>query len=198
MVDYAELADVRAYGKFTGTDTANNAYLESLIPTVSRMMDAQLGTCFAPDTDETRYFTVDDLMFERPRDLFLGIEKLLSVTSIVNADGTSISTDDVILLPQGYERKHTVRLKSTSSSSWDYDEDNEIAITGRWGYSASIPDDVKQICVEWVLHIFNARGDQGSASRSTIVTQDGMMISPNSAPPRVRDFLKRSKYRRRL
>ena len=198
MVDYCALADVRAEGNFTASDTANNAQIENLITTVSRMIDAQLGTVFAPDEDETRYFTIDDLMCDKASDLFLGRNRLLSVTSITNADGTSIATDDVILLPQDTERKHTVRIKSTSSSSWNYDEDEEIAIVGRWGYSVAVPDDVKQMCAEWVYHVFSGRGDEGMSKNATIISPDGVIISPNSAPPRVRDFLKSSKYKRRV
>lgn len=198
MVDYATLDEVRAEGNFKAADIANNSHVEDLITRVSRMIDSQLGTTFAPDSDATRYFTTLDLIYDKPRDLFLNNHRLLSVTSITNADGSSISTADVILLPQWSERKHTIRLKSTSESSWEYDEDDQIAITGRWGYSASVPDDVKQMCVEWVYHVFQGRGDNGTSKNATIISPDGVVISPNSAPPRVRDFLKNSKYRRRV
>lgn len=198
MVNYAELADVRAEGNFSSSDVANNTQLVALIESVSRMMDAQLGTIFAPETDTTHYFTVDDLIANKSRDLFLGRHRLLTLTSIANADGTSIAVGDVMLLPQGYERKHTVRIKSTSNSSWVSDEDGEIAITGKWGYSLTVPADVKQMCVEWVIHVFNGRGDNGTSGNATIISPDGVVISPNSAPPRVRDFLKHSKYKGRV
>ena len=197
MVDYATLAEVRAEGNFDASDTQNNARLLELITSVSRMMDTQLGTIFAPDEDSTFYFTVEDLMNGKSSDLFLGRHRLLTVTSIVNADGTSITVGDVMLLPRGFERKHTVRIKSTSESSWVSDVDGEIAITGLWGYSQDVPADVAQMCAEWVIHIFNGRGDNGTSGNATIISPDGVVISPNSAPPRVRDFLKHSKYRRR-
>jgi hypothetical protein len=197
MVDYATLDEIRAEGNFQASDIQNNDQIESLITSVSRMIDAQLGTVFAPDSDLTRSFTVDDLIADRSSDLFLGRHRLLSITSIVNADGTSIAVGDVILLPQGFERKHTIRIKSTSESSWVSDEDDEITITGRWGYSTAVPADVKQMCAEWVIHVFNGRGDNGTSGNATIISPDGVVISPNSAPPRVRDFLKHSKYKRR-
>ena len=197
MVDYATLAQVRLEGNFWANDTANDTHLSSLITTVSRMIDAQLGTVFAPDADEARTFTVADLIADKPRDLFLGRHRLLSITSIVNADGSSIAVGDVMLLPQWSERKHTIRLKSTSLFSWVSDEDDEIVITGRWGYSVTVPADVSQMCAEWVVHVFNGRGDNGTSGNATIISPDGVVISPNSAPPRVRDFLKHSKYRRR-
>lgn len=198
MVDYCELDDVRAEGKFDPKDVANNVFVENLITRVSRMIDAQLGTTFAPDSDESRTFTIADLDYDRLSDLLLGNHRLLTLTSITNADGNSIAVDDVILLPTWAERKHTIRLKSTSESSWEYDEDNEIIITGTWGYSASVPDDVKQICTEWVVHVFNGRGEYGASNNATIISPDGVVISPASAPPRVRDFLENSKYKRRL
>lgn len=192
MVDYCTRGEVRAYGQFKAADTANDSLLDDLITRVSRAIDALTGRTFAPASDTSEYFTIDDTLADegRPRDLFLGGKTLLSLTSITNADGTSIATGDVLLRPQGSERKHLVRIKSTSTSSWVRDPDGEIAITGKWGYSAGVPDEVRQAAVEWVNFTFHQRGTPANPLQgSRVISPDGAVIKPEAAPGRVHTLL---------
>ena len=197
MVDYATRDEVRAYNQFRDTDTNNDSLLDDLITDVSRIIDNWTGRVFAPDTDSIKYFDILKQKYydpKCPRDLSLHNEQLLSVTSITNADGSSIATSDVIELPRDTERKHTLRIKSTSTASWVSDPDGEIAIDGRWGYSATVPEDVKRACIEAVCFIFQQRGTQSDTLRtSTIISPDGAIIRPEALPPRFFQLLKHFK-----
>lgn len=192
MVDYATLAEIRSYGRFDRADSGNDTLLEDLVTRVSRMIDKQTGYTFAPDADSTEYFQHDwHPALGGGRDLFLGMKQnpLLSVSSITNGDGTSISTDDVFLLPRGADRFHTVRLKEASAADWETDTDEWIAITGRWGYSLTVPDDIKQAAIEAVLHIFHNRTDPQTERAQ--VSADGFVMTPADLPSRTRSIIQR-------
>lgn len=184
MTDYASLAEVRQYGVFKSSETVDNEMLEDLITRVSAMIDSLTGRTFAPSTDTTCYlpFSAVD-----GRDLFLGElnHSLLSVTTLKNGDGTTIAGTEYLLLPRGAARFHTIRLKEVSSVDWEDDDDGDgfIEITGKWGYSTTVPEDIKLATIEAVVYVYRQRVSIETAERAQ-VGGDGIILMPSMLPKR--------------
>lgn len=204
MVNYATLTEVRAYNDYDDADTGEDAQIVALLPQVSRMIDRETGRTFAPDSDTTEYFTYEDdvLWFEdfkftrrghprgAGRDLYVAHKDnfLLSVTSITNADGNSVASSEYFLLPHSAEQKHTIRLKEASTVAWEDDTDGYIEVTGKWGWSASVPEDIKLATIEAILYILKGKRSQSDYDRPQ-VSPSGVMLLPKALPQRVLNMI---------
>ncbi len=188
MVDYAALEEVRAYAVFKTQDEANDTLLEDLITQVSRLIDKLTGRTFAPDADTTYYVPFCKV---EGRDLFLGEMDypLLSVTTLKNGDGTTIASTEYLLLPRAHAntapRFNTIRLKETSDVDWEDDDDGDgfIEITGKWGWSLTVPEDVKLATIEAVAYVFKNRKTIENSERAQ-ASGDGLLLMPSMLPKR--------------
>lgn len=184
MTDYATLQEVRDYAIFTTTDADNDYLLGDLITRVSRLIDKLTGRTFAPDADTICYLPFEKI---EGRDLFLGEldHPLLSVTTLKNGDGTTIASSEYLKLPRGASRFHTIRLKEVSDVDWEDDDDGDgfIEITGKWGYSLTVPEDVRLTTIEAVAYIFKQRSTIEESEKAQ-VSGDGLVLMPAMLPKR--------------
>jgi hypothetical protein len=153
---YCSLAEFRAqfYDQNQTAYTTDDTAICAVITAVSRAIDAYCGRTFYART-ETRYFDV-------PGDRELRVDDdLLTVTTLTNGDATAIASSDYDLIPKNLTPKYGIRLKASSSVSWELSTTtyDEIAITvaGTWGYSATAPADVKQACIIQSMRIFKRK-----------------------------------------
>jgi hypothetical protein len=188
MVDYAALEEVRAYAEFKTVDEANDTLIESLITQVSRLIDKLTGRTFAPSADATYYLPFCEV---DGRDLYLGTldHPLLSVTTLKNGDGTTIASTEYLLLPRAHAntapRFNTIRLKEVSDVDWEDNDDGDgyIEITGRWGWSLTVPEDVKMATIEAVAFVFKNRKTIENSERAQ-ASGDGLLLMPSMLPKR--------------
>lgn len=181
--DYATLDEVREFGVFAAADTANDTMLTNLITRTSALIDTKCGREIVPSADATHYFSPEDIAVDnldggiKIGDLMLD-ETLVSITSLTNGDGTAIAGTEYFLLPRSYERKSYIRMKEASTVSWDFDTDGYIAVVGKWGYTLTIPEDVRQACIEMVLYCFHRRGDNIMVTDRPQQSMDGTRFLP--------------------
>lgn len=187
MVDYATLGMVRGYHSYESSDTDDDVEITKLITRVSAFIDRYTGRTFAPASDTTEHFEFEAV---DGYDLFVGDKDnfLLSITTLLNGDGTSIASSEYFLLPRGASQYHTIRLKQASTISWQDATDGYIAVTGKWGWSTAIPADLEQACIESVLYILKGRKNISDYERPQ-VTNGGAMLLPKSLPKRALTIL---------
>ena len=141
---YCQLSDVKQSLGITGA--TYDAQLTEYISVASTWIDAycnmeSVTSPFEVTSDSTRYFdygNVDGqcLNFDTP---------ILSITSIINGDGQTIPSTGYRLMPRNQPRYYQVKLDI--DYVWDFlNRDSEIAITGRWGYSLTVPQPVVEAC----------------------------------------------------
>lgn len=138
------------------TAAADIALIGGWITRASRLIDRVADRRFyTPTTPETRRFDV-------PSGSVLYLDHdLVSVTALVNGDGTTVTAGQYLLLPPNRTPKDAIGLKPSSGVYWAADANGEteqvIQVTGAWGYSTSAPADIQQICLELVRHWQGAR-----------------------------------------
>ena len=145
------LSEVKEYLKVTGTE--QDTFIQSLIDAAEAWLNSYTGRLFAPVTATRTYGpeAVDGAT------LFLD-EDLLSLTSITNGNGSTIDVNnDIVLLPRNATPKFAIRLKPSSSKSWDFGTtgDSPIQVNGTWGFATSAPEDVKLALkrfIHWAYH----------------------------------------------
>lgn len=130
--EYITIAELKAEKGITKS-TRDPVLLEK-IRDASRMIDAISNRFFYP-LKETRLFNVppdecdNRLQLDRP---------LLEVLTLLNGDGTTMTTSHYLLYPSNVYPKHSVGIKKTSSVLWQTDSNADteqvISLSAIWGY----------------------------------------------------------------
>lgn len=183
---YLTTAEAKAYiGATTVTDdallstfiTAAQAFIES---------DAGAGHIYEVAADSTRSFDADRDV--EGRALYLDHD-LCQITSITNGDGQLVTSTQYVTETAGGDRNKTpwrvIRLKQTASVFWAPSAvsgpENAVVIVGKWGYSMTPPEKVKQWARELVAYIYRRQVAQGDGDRP-LLTGDGVTILPSDVP----------------
>ncbi len=184
MAEYCTLLDIRQDGRLNIVGDAYDAAIAALIRACSRWIDAYCRVPengFAATTVATHYFGFDQvdgnsLLFDEP---------LVSITALTNGDGAVLAGDTYRLLPRNTMPKWGVELKS--GYGWQWSVDGEIAVTGVWGTSATVPEPVAEACrmmVAWMFKRYQAGLQDVTAS-----PEIGQAIYAEAVPKQVKALL---------
>ncbi len=185
MTDYTTLSAVKSYLRIGGT--ADDVLLAALVTRASRLIDGYCHRWFAAETQTRTYDAVGPHLTGR---LLLLDADLLTVTTIINGDGSPISLSEVILRPHNWPPYFGIALKATSPVAWTYtgSPEDAISITGTWGYSAVPPEPVVQAAVRLTAWLYRQR-DTGAEPGQIEVTERGVPVAPARLPRDVYELL---------
>lgn len=107
-------------------------------------------------------------------------QDLYELTSITNGDGVAIPTANVTLLPQNSLPPYgQIRIKANVGVYWTGDHDASIVVTGKWGYSQTVPHDIQQAALIMCKHYYEQRPGT-SGIPAPIMSADGVAIQSGS------------------
>lgn len=180
---YCTLAQVKGY--LGSEEVGDDALIEDLIDYSQSIIDAVTQKTFEAAADSTRYFDAvanvhgRTLWFDKP---------IVSITSITNGDGTTVSTSEYVKVPPNDAPYWGVTIKSDQSIYWTYDDAHENAITvvGKWAYSTTAPNAIKHACIRLAAFLYRQR-DSSSDFDRPVVVEGAMTILPGDLP---RDVLR--------
>lgn len=161
-MNYCAASDIQTALDILGYD--NTAWLDSLSASACAWIDAYCGLPtggFAVAADSTRHFDVCSL---RGAALLLDVP-LLAVTTLVNADGNTIPAAGYRLYPLNEPRHWRIELRG--GYGWAIVEDGLYAITGRWGWSATVPAPVREaatMLAGWMFKRYQAALQDNAAA----------------------------------
>jgi len=189
---YATLAEIKAYLTITSTNSTDDGAIEDMVEMASRLIDAETHRTFYART-ETHYFD-----YTSSRSLYMD-DDLLTITALTNGDDTVITSADYNLFPLNKSPKNEIRIKQSSTYYWDSDGDSNtegvISVAGTWGYSATVPDNIKHACISIVISAYHRRYGEGVEGVATI-TAAGVVITPRDIPADAWAIIR--SYRKRL
>ncbi len=185
MADYTTVSAMKTYLHITGS--AHDSLLADLVTRASRLIDDHCGRWFVPRAETRSFDAVGPHISGR---LLLLDADLLSVTSVVNGDGTTISASDYLLRPLNWPPYFGIALKQSSGVRWTYTGDPEgaIHITGSWGYSETVPEVITQATMRLAAWLYRQR-DTGGEGTQVEVTDRGVAIAPPRLPLDVTQML---------
>ena len=183
---YATLVQFKSLKGIKSDDVVDDTLIEELITRASRAIDGITGKWFYAHAN-TRYYPLPD-----SRELKLDAA-LLTVTTLINGDGSTIASTEYALLPRNRPQKTCIRLHDRSTNVWQIStsDDYPITVTGTWGYvsrAATDPESVMIInntefaCLQMALNWYNER--KGQAAGQVQVTGAGVVITPYGAVPK--------------
>lgn len=191
MSRYIELADLRDYLGFTGTQAqAQDGIMQDCIDRAESGIDAYTRRNFV-GTAGTYYVNRFGQRNVVGQALYLDRD-LHSLSGVINGDGQTIPVGSVWLEPQNEHPKRIVRLKS--SYVWVWNTDSDLIISGTFGYGTTPPDDIKQATVRYAAWLFRQK-DIGGVPEASGFPEAGEQQFPRGIPDDVRYLL--SPYRSR-
>jgi len=190
---YLDLEDLRTY---LGIDAAtNDGLLQSAIDDAVGYIESQTNRVFEAAT-ATKYYLADALGCDNSLMLHVN-DDLLTITELLNGDSSSteIASDYYTLLPRNDGPPyHQVLLTTNDGYYWEFDTDCWVNVTGTWGYSTTVPDDVQRATT--VLAAYYYREKDRQVFDTTAIPEAGVITIPAGIPATVTRVIK--KYRRWL
>lgn len=174
---YASLEALKARLGLSATDSRDDEALEGIIEAVSRAIDLETGTRFYA-AEETRWFTA-------PCGNELLVDDLLSVSANgLKTDlaqdgtyGTTWATADFLLAPYNAALEGRpywkIELGSYGAYTFPIGVRRGVQVTGRWGFSETVPKIVETVCLRESLYRF-----QASRTPYGMTTGDGSVAIP--------------------
>lgn len=198
---YAGLADFLALPEIQSQDPPDDVFIEDLLTRASRAADQFCGTWFYAQT-QTRYYDL-------PKGRRLELDApLLTVTTLLNGDGSTIAADQYFTWPYQGPHAVSVELQPFSTYYWllglNGGNKRVITVTGTWGYvdrTATDPESVAVIqnttdaVLSIALSAYKKRYGQ-SVEGVAQVTAAGVVITPRGIPAEAKQLL--MPYRRVL
>lgn len=179
-LNYTTWEAVKMYLAISGS--GDDALGGSLVSRACAMIDQFCRRRFAAVT-ATRLFDVPS-----GPTLWLD-EDLLSVTTLLNGDGSTLTSGQYVLLPTNMTPRYGIRLRS--GSAWvggATGDEQAISVAGTWGYSSTPPDDVVQAAVRLSAWLYKQRDAPfGTTARPDV----GIVEVPAAIPEDVKAILLR-------
>lgn len=199
MADYCSSTDVKAnpdLGISSSDITAYDDVIAALITQASRMIDSYLGkwpNYFATSDTTVRYYTADDMTC-------LNIDEAVSISAVAVSEAgevtstgyTSWAATDYILWPyntsdtaEPYRQIHVDEQNGAQYSFYGYPKG--VKVTGVFGYSSTVPADVKRACIAQVVFMFMQ--DKQAYQNASAGPQMGQLFYDGDLHPLVKTLL---------
>lgn len=149
----------------------------SAIEAVTARIEGEAGRIFLPAGPETRTFVAQ-------RAGYCTIDDVLAVES-VTWGGSDLARSLYRLSPAASNRLPKVAI----CGPWD--QGDEISIAGTWGYSPTVPADVRDACVAWVIRTIKAA--DAAYGDATAIPELGQLVYSKAIPADVRRVCERYK-----
>jgi len=190
---YLELEDLRGY---LDIDAAgDNPLLQEAIEDAQSYIEGQTNRTFEAST-ATRYYDRSALDPWDSTILHLDAD-CLTVTTLTNGDAsaTVIPAASYWLLDRNDGPPyHKIQLTINDGYYWEWDTDYWVSVAGTWGYSTSVPDDIRRATA--VLAAFLYRQKDAQMFETTAILESGALAVPQGIPATVDRIIKR--YRKMI
>jgi hypothetical protein len=171
---YVELNDFKDYLGATTSD--DDSLLTSMLERAQTIFDSQTRRTFEADSDTTRYFdSVRDVSDDTLR---LDVD-LCAITTITNGNGSVITSGQYVTEPRNSTPYYAIKLLRSAATYWQAanngDNENAIAVTGKWAYSTSAPHDVAEAVLD-IATLLYRRKDNANDFARTVVTSTSTIL----------------------
>lgn len=188
MTDYCTAAQVKGAGRLNITDTTYDTQLGEIITAASRWIDRyctdNITNAFAAAAPAVaRYYGADAI----DGAVILLDAPLLSVTSITNGEGTTVTSQQYRLIPRN-GRHYTMIRMLDGGPGWAAGGEQEVTVTGVWGLATSCPEPVNEACAMlagWMLKRW-----QMALADATANQELGQVIYGEAMPKQVAELLR--------
>jgi len=188
-MSYISVAEAKAYiGGISGS--GDDALMATLIDAAQSFIEGYTNRVFDAVDGVERTFGMQDVV----DDMLILDRDLSAITSITNGDSDVLVATEYVTVPANDTPYYAIKLRKFSNLYWTYTDDpeDEIVISGAWGYSETPPADILQATYDIVKTVYRSRDSNTDAGRTFI--SGGVIITPAEVPKMT--LLTLNRYRR--
>lgn|SRR5574341_409007 len=184
---YATLAQFKTYKVISGS--GEDTLIGEFLTRAQAMIDKWCGRTFEwPGAAVARTF--DSSRDTDGLTLFLN-DDLIAISSIVNGDGSTITSAQYSPVPTTAPYRR-IRLLNSTGVIWRPtaagDSEGAISITGKWAYSLTAPDPIIHATLRLAVWLYNQRVAGPEADR-VVTSGDGAVMYPSRMPKDISEIL---------
>lgn len=185
---YCRVVELKEYLDITGS--GDDGLLEDLIAAAQESIDIYCGRTFEASADTTRTFTVGEDTDGQMLYFDADICAITTVTTDADGAATVVPSSDYVTYPRNETPYYALKLKSSSTHSWDYTDDpaDGVTVAGKWAYSTTAPADVAQACKRLAAYMYRQKDAQ--VFDVTAIPEAGVMTVPQGIPADVARLLR--------
>lgn len=171
--------DLKPYLGISSETSDDDALLAQIVTRTQAIVDRYCGRTFEASANTTRYF--DAMNNVNGRELYFDTD-ICSIASITNGDGTTVLSTEYTTRPRNSTPYFAVVLKLGGAVVWTWDAqpDDAIAVSGKWAYSLSAPDDIKHACIRLAGYLYHQKDSSSDLDRTAFV--GGAVLAPANMP----------------
>lgn len=138
---YITRANFLTWQRSTSTDAPDDSVIDQIVEQTSRLLDSVTGRKFYPSY-KTNVYDIPPVN-DYERDTLYLHDDLLSLTSLINGDGTTIAASNYVLKEISETPYWAIKLRNTSTVSWATDANGSseqvLNAPGVWGWHKNYP-----------------------------------------------------------
>jgi len=187
---YITLAEMKSYLGIETSNTADDTLIQQNIDSAKKLIELRTDKIFDASSDTTRYFNAMDDIDYSTRILYLRDWLAAVPTTLTNGDGIVIPSNQFVMgLNRNKGPYSIIQLKMNADSFWTFDNTPEdaISILGKWGYSTTAPDDIKQL--NFRIAAFFYRQKDAQVFDQTVTSELGSIRIKPQLPKDIEDML---------
>ena len=187
---YITLSEFKVYIGVDTSDTSDDTLLQQHINSAKALIEQRTDKIFDASTDTTRYFNAMDDIDYSNRTLYLRDWIAAVPTTLTNGDGIVIPSNQFVMgLNRNKAPFSTIQLKMNSDYFWTFNDTPEdaISILGKWGFSTTAPDDIKQLSFR--IAAFFYRQKDAQVFDQTVTNELGSIRIKAQLPKDIEDML---------
>lgn len=135
--DLVTLDAVRQHRRLKTSETTNDELITSLIHAASAIFQGEVNRVCAPYYGTHTFDAVSPICRPYTLDVGKAALDLLSVTTLTNGDGVTISGASIALRTSNFYPKWRIELKQSAGTTFTYNADwqDAISVLGWWGFA---------------------------------------------------------------
>jgi hypothetical protein len=193
-VSYITRDELKQHLGIDASEVSDDALLDVLITRTQAVVDEFCHRTFEASADTTRTFDAEADVSDDGYTLLIDRD-LASITSVTNGDSTTVTSSEYVTEPRNDAPYYALTIRSDASVVWTYTDypENAISIVGRWAYSTTAPNNIKQAMLLLCAWFYRQKDTTADIDRP-LLAGDGTVILPQTLPASVMSLLK--PYRR--
>ncbi|RIK37904.1 MAG: hypothetical protein DCC57_21275 [Chloroflexi bacterium] len=180
-MSYCTLNEFKQYQAVEGD--GDDALIEQLIASATAVINRATGTRFGVADTATHVLNVEESVNER----VLWLDSWCAeVTQVLNGDGTEVASDQYVTDPRNAAPYFRLVLGRSVNTAWVGDD---ISVTGCWGWSKTVPDDIKHACLRLAAYLYRQKDNSGDLDRAVAIAGNATLL-PARLPRDIEDILR--------
>lgn len=183
---YCTVEEVKAFLGVSGA--TDDALISIHVEAAQNVIDNYCHRTFEASADTTRYLDAIGSHITG-RTLWLeNVGELAAITTITNGDGIEVASGEYTTLPGNTTPYYAIKLLTSAGKVWTYSTDWEgaISIEGRWAFSTTPPDAIKQACVSLAAFYYRQKD---TPFVDVTAVEAGVVVRPVGIPAYIKPLL---------